>query len=124
MNFALVPQAFAQAPGAGNATCNLDSSNLDLTECYRLGPAVTVGRVYDNPTVLVNLIVRNIFVVAGIFIFLMIIYAGWKFIEQGEKGQEEAKAILEAVLLGFFLMFSAYWIVKLVEIFVGQQILF
>lgn len=112
----LVPSAYA--------LCDLSEKNLDLAECFTLGTGKTVQEVYTDPATLVNLIVRNVFVLAGIILFAMILFAGFKFISGASgKAVEESKNILQTVIIGFLVMFSAYWIIQIIEVLVGTQIL-
>jgi len=70
----------------------------------------------------VNLIVRNIFVIAGILLFFLIIYAGFLFITGNVKGKEKAKEVLEAALIGFLVMFGAFWILQIIKVVTGTDI--
>jgi hypothetical protein len=93
-------------------------------DCLILNPesGETVKDVYKDPAVIVNLIVRNLFVLAGVAIFLMIIYAGFKFAMSPEsKDKEDAKSIAQGAGIGFLIMFSAFWIIQIIEIVTGLQ---
>lgn len=114
-------QLLAQLPGLPG--CNPGQEQLNLNDCYRLGENQTVGDVYSSPAFLVNLIVRNLFVIGGIILLVMIVYAGFLFISKGTKGQEEAKNIVTSALAGFLLMFAAFWILQLIRIITGADIL-
>ncbi len=124
----LVPQVYAvDEPGDGGvlSPCTPGEGGINLADCLVLGEGKgTVADTYDTPAVLINLIVRNLFVIAGIILFIMIIFAGFKFIGGASKGQEEAKNILTIATAGFLIMFAAYWIVKIVGIVIGQNIIF
>ncbi len=114
---ALVPQAFAQACG------DIGADSLNLSECLTLGKnPQLVSEVYPSASVLVNLIVRNAFIVAGIIIFFLILYSGYQFIEKDAKGIEEAKSIMTAAIAGLLIMFVAYWLVRIVSIITGVPI--
>ncbi len=104
--------------------CDPSSGNLDLGSCLTLDGSRQASLVYGTPAQLINVIVRNVFVIAGLFFFFVIFYAGWKFIQSGAKGKEDAKTMIKTALIGFIVMFAAYWIVQVVEIIVGQQIIF
>ena len=108
----LVPQVYA-------ANCDSGATGLDLTKCLQLNGTQTVGDVYGTPAFLINLIVRNLFVIAGVIIFILIIVAGWKYLTQGSKGPDEAKSIFEAALAGMIIMFAAYWILQIVKVVTG-----
>ncbi|MBP9820132.1 hypothetical protein KBC79_05355 [Candidatus Woesebacteria bacterium] len=100
------------APGAG----------VDIGNCLALTDQVRVKDVYTNPAFLVNLVVRNVFILAGIVIFFLIILAGYKFLTQDKKGLEEARNILTTAFLGLIFMLSAYWIVQLIAYVTGADI--
>ncbi|MDQ3008384.1 MAG: hypothetical protein M3Q81_02195 [bacterium] len=110
----------AQAP----AGCDAGAEGINLGDCLKLADGQSVSAVYNNPAVLVNLLVTNIFIIAGVVLFFMIMLAGFKFISGSTKGMEEAKQILTTAGIGFVLMFVAFWIVQIIEIVIGQQILF
>jgi len=103
--------------------CDPSISGLNLGDCYRLSGDKKVSEVYDTPAKLTNVIVRNVFVISGVFIFLLIIYAGFLLISDTSKGKENAKSIFEAAAIGFIMMFAAYWIVQIVKIATGADIL-
>ena len=96
---------------------------IKLSDCLLLKPGQTVASTYNEPADLVNILVSNLFVLAGIVLFIMVIVAGLKFALQGAKGKDDAKGMLQAVVVGFLVMFSAYWIVRIIEILIGTKIL-
>ncbi len=106
--------------------CDTSSPTLDLSKCLTLNnkTGTTVGDVYKNPAVLINLIVSNIFIAGGLILLVMIIYAGFQFISGGAKGAEQAKSVLTTAIMGFVIMFLAYWILKVISIITGANILF
>ncbi len=114
----LIPKAYAQV----NCKAGL-TGGVDLGDCLKLSDSTPVKDVYTNPAFLVNLIVRNAFIGAGIFLFIIIILAGYKFLTQDKKGVEEAKTMITTAIVGFVIMFSAYWIVQVVGIVTGADIL-
>lgn len=95
---------------------------VNLGDCLRLGNDQAVSAVYDTPASLVNLIVQNVFVAAGIFIFLLIFYAGFKMISGGKKGFDEAKTLLTSAVIGLIIMICAYWIVQVVGYLTGADV--
>lgn len=108
-----------------HAACDISAEGLDLASCLTLRDGKSVSEVYDTPAVLINLIVSNLFVLSGVFIFLMFIGAGLKFALQGSsKAKDEAKTLATSSGLGFIVMFCAYWIIQIIEIVTGTDILF
>lgn len=106
------------------ASCQPGTNGFNLFDCLVLNSGGdTVKEQYNDPATLVNVIVNNVFVIAGILLFAMVIFAGFKFAMSGKSAaKEDSKNILEAVGIGFLVMFSAYWIIKIVEAVTGVTI--
>jgi len=71
---------------------------------------------------LVNLIVPNMFVLGGIAVFAMMLLAGFKFISNTSKGKEESLVIFKNAVIGFSVMFCAYWVVQVIKLVTGADI--
>ena len=93
-----------------------------LTVGERTGSPQSISEVYNNPGTIINLIVSNLFILAGIIIFFMIIGAGISFLKDTEKGKDDAKNLLTGAVAGFLIMFGAYWIVQIVKLVTGADI--
>jgi len=104
------------------AACDTSAANLNLSDCLRLNDTQSVGDVYKDPAFLVNVLVKNLFVIGGVIIFVKIIVAGWQYLTQDSKGADNAKSILEAAIGGFLLMFAAYWILQIVKVVTGANV--
>ncbi len=117
MLLGLIPTVYAQS-----SQCGAGEGGINLGDCLQLSDSTKVSDVYDTPAFLVNLLVSNIFIVAGIIVFLFIIFAGFKFITGGKKGAEDAKNIIQTALIGFVIMFAAYWIIQIVALLTGINI--
>jgi len=114
----LVKTVYAQSPAPGD-------SGIDLGEQLKLKSGKTVKEAYDTPGKLVNLITSNLFVIAGVIVFLMIIGAGFMFISSDSaKGKDDSSRIITGAVVGFIVMFSAYWIVQIIQKITGADILF
>lgn len=119
MFFGIIPTVFAQEEVS---PCGAGNGGINLGNCLKLSDSTKVSDAYDTPAFLVNLIISNLFVVAGVIFFLMLIVAGFKFITGGQKGAEEAKNIITTSLIGFIIMFAAYWIIQIVALLTGITI--
>ncbi len=97
-------------------------AGIDLGDSYTLADGRRVKEVFDQPSDLVNLIVPNLFVLAGIALMIFTIIAGYKYIAQGKKGAQEAAKIAGGVVAGFLVMFAAYWIVQIIKLVTGADI--
>ncbi len=97
-------------------------NGINLSDCFTLDGTTPVSQIYKDPATLVNLLVPTLFIISG-FIFLgMILYAGFMTITGEKKGWEQAKKIITNALIGFVVMFAAFWIVQIVKVFTGAAI--
>ena len=87
------------------------------------------GKKYDKLAdigSLVSLFIKIVFAVSGVIILVFIIMAGIGLIagagsndpEKIEKGKQSATS----ALIGFVVVFVAYWIVQLIELWTGMKI--
>lgn len=113
----------SQCSGYTGLDCDPGSGFIPLGDCLKLSDDSKVSDVYTTPSFLVNLVVRNLFVFAGVIFFFMILLAGFQFVSGGKKGAENAKQIMTAAAIGFILMFAAYWIVQIVKIVTRTNII-
>lgn len=118
----LVPTVYAQNLPGDPSPCGAGRGGINLGDCLKLSDSTRVSEVYDSPAFLVNLIVENLFVIAGVIFFLLLVVAGFKFITGGQKGAEDAKGIIQTALIGFVIMFASYWIVQIVSLLTGVSI--
>jgi len=101
-------------------TCNPGEAGADLSRCFVTRPGgPTIAETYSSPAVLVDILVKNLFPIAGLILLVIIMYAGFKFIYLGTKGKDEAKQIIETAIIGFAVMFSAYWVLQIVRVVTG-----
>ena len=109
----MISSLIAQNTGAGG---------LDLGSTLKLSDGTPVKDIYQTPADLVNLIVPNMFVLGGIIIFGMLILAGYKYIINTSKGAQEAYEIFKNAVIGFVVMFAAYWVVQVIKLVTGADI--
>ena len=80
----------------------------------------SIGEIISN-------LLQNIYVLAGILLFVLLIIGGLGFIMgAGEDNPEKAKRgkqAITAALIGFAVIFCSYWIIKIIEILTGINIL-
>jgi hypothetical protein len=98
--------------------------SINLADYLTLKSGAKVSDVYRTPADMVNLIVSNVFVIAGFSLLIFIILAGFKLISGDANGVKEAKTMIEGVLLGFIIMLAAFWIIQIIERMLGVKILF
>jgi hypothetical protein len=114
--FDIVPKAYA--------ACTPSANGINLSDCFVLNDSgETVSSIYSNPAVLVKLFTDNVFIMAGIIIFFLFIYAGYQAISGGTKGLEESKKVITTAVIGLIVMFAAFWILQIVKVLTGADIL-
>ncbi len=99
---------------------------FDIRESFLLregGPSVS--ETFTTPGLLISLIVKNLFVIAGIILFFFIIIGGISMILNSgnpEKTKQGGKTIGSAIA-GFAILFASYWIIRIIEALTSIQIL-
>jgi hypothetical protein len=76
---------------------------------------------------LVSIILSNAVAIAAVIMFLLLIFGGFSIIiaagrsdpEQAAKGKQAATA----AVIGFIIIFASYWIIQIIEITTGLNIL-
>jgi hypothetical protein len=101
---------------------NTGEVGLDLGSAYTLSDGRPVKDVFSTPADLVNLIVPNLFVVAGIAVMVMTILAGYKFLTKGQQGIQDTMKIVLTTGVGIIIMFTAYWVVQIIKQVTGADI--
>ncbi len=89
------------------------SQRIDFRALERIAsPDFAGGRIGT----IVNKLVPYIFAVAGILLLLYLIYGGYKYmLSRGDpKTIESAKSTITTALIGFVIIFVAFWIVQIV----------
>lgn len=95
-----------------------------------LGPVI-IGDAYNapiragDPGPIISNLISVVFVVAGVYILFMFIFAGLGMIKSAGSGSPEdaarAKKTLTYALIGFAVVFTSYWIVRFIEIISGSD---
>ena len=82
---------------------------------------------FSNIGELVSSLIKNVYVVAGIILFFLLIFGGIGLILQAGSESPESKAksksAITAAVLGFLVIFASYWIIKIIEYLLGINIL-
>jgi len=81
------------------------------------------GSNFSSLASIVNVFVTPILTIAGIALFLFIVVSGFKFMTSGDdpKAKDSAKGQLTSAIIGFVIIFSAYWIVQIVASIFGIE---
>jgi hypothetical protein len=91
------------------------------------GSSLTAGTNLQSLTgigLLVSLFLKISFVLAGLILLFYFILGGWGMISSAGKNDpkalEQARATLTSAVIGFVVVFTAYWIVKLIVTLLGS----
>ena len=98
---------------------------LELQDAYLLDGQTPVADRFGSPAQIINVLMPNIFAIASLFVFLIIVGAGFKRVmnPDNKKSTEEGKKALTYGIGGFLLLFASYWIVQLIQYVTGTTIL-
>jgi Zn-dependent protease with chaperone function len=82
---------------------------------------------YSDISSLVSSFLQNAFTVSTIILLFLLVFGGITFIAGAGSGDEkktsQAKSALTSALIGFAVVFSAYFIVQIIQVITGVQIL-
>lgn len=97
-------------------------AQIDIGTAFRFGDK-PVNEVFNSLSALVNAILPNIFVIAGVIFLVLLIFAGVGVILSSGSGNPEgakkAKAAATSAATGLFLIFAAYWIMEILQFITG-----
>lgn len=94
--------------------------------------AINIGDYFASPfgkekTVgdLVSIFLRGAFVLAGIFILVLFLIAGFSIIQgagsNNPEAAEKGRSAATAAAIGFVVVFGAYWIIRIIEVISGNN---
>ena len=99
--------------------------SFNIGEAFLLKEGKSVDSIFSTPAVLITLIVKNIFVVAGIILFFFVIAGGLSIILNAGSPdkQKQGSKTLTSAIVGFLILFSSFWIIRIIEALTNVQIL-
>jgi len=70
---------------------------------------------------IVSLLLPYIFVIAGLLLLFSIISGGFSMMTAGDNvdGAKKAKLKITSALIGFVILFAAFWIMQIIEVMLG-----
>ena len=91
------------------------------------GSGGTLSGTYPQFSVLLNLLLKNSLTIIGIIMLVLLISGGLMFIigagSQDSKKSAQAKSVITDALIGFAVVFLAYFIIQIIEVITGVNIL-
>ncbi len=92
----------------------------DHEACYAQCTGVPIGSFISS-------ILPNIYTIAGIILLFLLIFGGFTYIvnagKQDTEGVQKGKNAITAAVIGFALIFGSWWIIQIIEIVTGIDIL-
>lgn len=91
---------------------------VDIETVFPLSHFESLGQV-------VSMLLKNALLLAGIIFFFVLLFAGLQYIlGSGNKEQiQKAGSAITNALLGLIIVFVSYWIIVIIEIITGLDIL-
>lgn len=85
----------------------------------------TASESYGSFGELINNVLPNVYIMAGLIIFFMIIAGGFIMIANAGNSdkQQDGKKIITTAIIGFIVIFASYWIIQIIQIVTGIPIL-
>lgn len=85
----------------------------------------TVASYYPAVSSFLNLLVPVAFIIAGLILLFLLIGGGFSIVASGgnAKSVESGKNQIMSAIIGFVIIFAAYWIIQIVQAFTGVPIL-
>lgn len=80
---------------------------------------------YSSIAAIVNLVIKYLFLAGGVVFFALILISGYKLVFLGDKQKalSDVKKNLTTGVLGLLIMFAVFWIIRIIELLTGLQIL-
>lgn len=92
-----------------------------------LGTGKNISESYPDPASLITIIVRNGLTIAGIIMLVLIIAGGFMMIASAGSGDQkqaaQSRSMITGALIGFLVIFLSYFIIQIVEVITGLDIL-
>lgn len=102
---------------------------LDIGKEFWVRPRQGIGTAKGFASIgeIISNILPNIYILAGVILFVLLIVGGFGVImgagEQNPERAKKGKQAITAALIGFAVIFCSYWIIRIIEIMTGINIL-
>ncbi len=117
--FAHPQEISAQTAAPEENLLEVENVEISLSDKMILKDGTPVKDVFNSTDDIVNLIVKVVFVGAGVVLFVMIVMAGFSMIGGDSKDKDKAKTTMTSAAIGFIIMFAAYWIMQIIQLLTG-----
>ena len=87
----------------------------------------SLGQQYQDTGSLITILLKNSFTIAGLILLIFLIYGGLMFIigagGSDPKKAQAAQGIIVNTLIGFAIVFLSYFIIQIIQVITGLNIL-
>ena len=79
----------------------------------------------DGPFGLISAILPNVYILAGIILFIYMVFGGFTLVTSGgnPENAQQGKKIITNAIIGFIIIFASFWIIQIIQIITGVNIL-
>jgi hypothetical protein len=92
-----------------------------------IGSITSTTRQFDTFGALVNVIIRNAYVAAGIITLLLLVFGGFTYIIGAGAGDtkklEQGRKAISGAVIGLIIVVTSFWIVQIIELVTGVKLL-
>lgn len=120
--FANPSKISADTATSGSSLLEVENVEIPLSDKLILKDGTPVKDVFNSTDDMINLIVKVVFVGAGIVLFIMIVMAGFALIGGDSKDKDKAKTTMTSAAIGFIVMFASYWIMQIIQLLTGINV--
>lgn len=96
------------------------------SQIYCTGKGIGDVAAYGSLGAFISAVLPTVFVVSGIILLVLIVFGGLTMILNAGSGDakkvEQGQKALTSALIGMVLIFTAWWIIKIIEYITGIQI--
>lgn len=99
---------------------------VDIGEAFKVGEKGIgePGSGYGSIGEFISAILPNIYVIAGLILFVLFIGGGFVIITSADNPEKKGKGgqAMTAAVIGFIIIFASYWIIQIIEYITGVAI--
>lgn len=104
-------------------------TQVDIGKEWIIKPSqsITGTPQFQTPGALISIILKNVYVLAGILLLVLLIFGGFSIIMGAGQGDPkktgQGKKAATTAVIGFLVIFASYWIIQIIQIITGFKIL-
>lgn len=104
-------------------------AQVNIDDELFLNKTTPIGEVPEYQTLggIVSVILRNVYILAGILLFFLLLFGGLGVIMGAGQGDPkktgQGQQAVTSALIGFLVIFASYWIIQIIQTVTGLNIL-